>query len=131
MDCATVSVLEFLLDALLHPLESGWATCLGILMLGLSGFLMQMLAITHIRHLGLRLLPLVTAVLFCLYGESRWNGWFLPPAQMGPLPNDRFSGFIFCFVGLPMLIGAALAWLVRVIRRQKAAKADREEAHKE
>ncbi|MBM6871015.1 hypothetical protein H7U37_00130 [Pseudoflavonifractor phocaeensis] len=131
MDCATVSVLEFLLESLLHPLNAGWATCLGILMLGLSGFLLQMLAITRIKQTALRVLPLLTAFLFCLYGEARWNGWFLSAEQMASLPTDRFSGFIFCFVGLPMLIGAGLAWLVRAIRRWKAAKAEQEDAHEE
>lgn len=134
MDCAIFYVLNFLWEAICHPLESGWATWLGILMLALVGFLLQRLAITRIKQTALRVLPLVTALLFCLYGEARWNGWFMPAATGGALPTDRFSGFIFCFVGLPMLMGAAVAWLVWAVRRRMAAKADQadqEEAHKE
>ena len=123
MDCAIFYVLNFLWEAICHPLESGWATWLGILMLMLAGFLMQLLAVLHTRQRFLRFLPLLFAVVFCLYGELRWHGLFSLAKNSGSfLPTNRFSGFIFCFVGLPMLIGAALTWIWDGVRRWKERK---------
>lgn len=123
MDCAIFYVLNFLWEAICHPLESGWTTWLGILMLMLAGFLMQLLAVLHTRQRFLRLLPLVFAAVFCLYGELRWHGFFSLTEHSGSLlPTNRFSGFIFCFVGLPMLTGAVLTWIWEGVRRWKERK---------
>lgn len=123
MDSAIFYVLEFLWNAICHPLQSGWATWLGILMLAVAGFLMQLLAILRTRQTAMRLLPLAVSAVFCLYGELRWSGiGSLAGDGAGQLPTNRFSGFIFCFVGLPMLLGAAAAWLWVEMRRRKSEK---------
>ena len=96
-------------------------------------FLLQLLLCVKIRHLWIKLLPIIG---MCLYELVCWGMYWL--AQLEILEQIRsievgFAGFVLGFMGFFWIGGVALAWgcygigkLLRRSCRRSRAKRDRE-----